>query len=145
VDVYGKRVTAYADENKMPEESLKDFQEVFGEGTAPEMFVYDRGASLSVAEEKLKKGGVKTVGIPTRRKGKSKLSKKDQEEVKSQRGMTEGVIGRLKSRKYGFSHRQERSARTQEAVGQRAMVSANLKTLMRDLMNRESNGNRAPV
>ena len=61
------------------------------------------------------------------------VGEKDQKLVKSQRGKTEGSIGRLKSKKYGFSHRQERSLATQEAAGQRAMVSANLNTLMRDL------------
>ena len=131
--VFGKRVAARADENKMPIEGLKDYQTVFGEGEAPEMIVYDRGASLSVVEEKLKEGGVKKVGIPPRGKGRWRVSKQDREVVKSERGKTEGVIGRLKSRKYGFSRRQERSVQTQEGVGQRAMVSANLKTLMRDL------------
>jgi IS5 family transposase len=139
----GRRVDAYADENKMPEESLKDYQNVFGEETAPEMLVYDRGASLAVVEEKLKEAGVKTVGIPPRGKSKSKLSKADQKLVKSQRGMTEGVIGRLKSGKYGLSRRQERSAQTQEAAGQRAIVSANLNTLMRDLTLRAAIGNSA--
>ena len=143
--VFGKRVEAYADENKMPEESLKDYQTVFGEGKVPEMSVYDRGASLSAVAEKLEAAGVKKVGIPPRGKGEWRVEKKDQEEVKSQRGMTEGVIGKLKSRKYGFSHRQERSARTQEAVGQRAIVSANLKTLVRDLMIRLTIAKRAPV
>jgi len=53
--------------------------------------------------------------------------------VKSERGKTEGSLGRLTSRKYGFSHRQERSLATQTAAGQRAIVSVNLNTLMRDL------------
>lgn len=131
--VFGKRVEAYADENQMPQESLKDYQTVFGENEAPEMLVYDRGASVSIVAEKLEAAGVKKVGIPPRGKGEWRVDEIDQEEVKSQRGMTEGVIGKLKGRKYGFSRRQERSAQTQEAVGQRAIVSANLNTLMRDL------------
>ena len=56
------------------------------------------------------------------------------EVVKSERGKTEGSIGRLKSRKYGFSHRQERCVETQDAAGQRAIVSVNLNTLMRDVV-----------
>ena len=62
------------------------------------------------------------------------VGEKDQKKVKSERAKTEGSIGRLKTRKYGFSHRQERSLQTQDAAGQRAMVSVNLNTLMRDLV-----------
>jgi hypothetical protein len=62
------------------------------------------------------------------------VGEKDQKVVKSERGKTEGSLGRLKSKKYGFSHRQERSLETQDAAGQRALVSANLTTLMRDLV-----------
>lgn len=60
----GRRVDAYADENIMPIESLEDYQDVFGEGTAPEILVNDRGASLAVVEERLKEAGAKTVGMP---------------------------------------------------------------------------------
>jgi hypothetical protein len=54
--------------------------------------------------------------------------------VKSERGKTESSSGRLKSQKYGFSHRQERGPQTQTAAGQRAIVAANLNTLLRDLI-----------
>ncbi len=62
------------------------------------------------------------------------VGEKDRKKVKSERAKTEGSIGTLKSSKYRFSHRQERSLETQDAAGQRAMVSANLNTLMRDLV-----------
>jgi len=106
---------------------------VFGEKATPKMVVYDRGASLPVAAKGLNKEGVKKVGIPPRGQGQWRVGKKNQKVVKSQRGKTEGSIGRLKSKKYGFSHRQERSLQTQDGAGQRAIVSANLNTLMRDL------------
>ena len=113
--------------------ALETYREVFGEKAKPKMLVYDRGASLPLAAEKLQAEGVKKVGIPPRGQGEWMVGEKDQKLVKSQRGKTEGSIGRLKSKKYGFSHRQERSLATQEAAGQRALVSANLNTLMRDL------------
>jgi hypothetical protein len=131
--VFGRRVEPRASEDKMPEEGLKNYREVFGEKAKPKMLVYDRGASLPLAAEKLQAEGVKKVGIPPRGQGEWMVGEKDQKLVKSQRGKTEGSIGRLKSKKYGFSHRQERSLQTQEAAGQRALVSANLNTLMRDL------------
>jgi hypothetical protein len=132
--LFGHRVEARADENKMPEESLNDYRKLFGEEATPQLVVYDRGASLAAAADKLQAEGVKKVGIPPRGQGAWRVVEKDQKVVKSERGKTEGSIGRLKSRKYGFSHRQERSVETQTAAGQRAIVSANLNTLMRDLV-----------
>jgi hypothetical protein len=132
--LFGRRVEARADENKMPEEAVKDYRKVFGEKATPKLAVYDRGASLPAAAKGLKKEGVKRVGIPPRGQGAGLVGEKDQKKVKSERGKTEGSIGRLKSRKYGFSHRQERSGETQDAAGQRAIVSANLNTLMRDVV-----------
>ena len=132
--LFGRRVAARADENQMPAEALKAYREVFGEKATPKLVVYDRGASLRAAAEGLKKEGVQKVGIPPRGQGAWLVGEKEQKVVKSERGKTEGSIGRLKSRKYGFSHRQERSMETQDAAGQRAIVSANLTTLVRDLV-----------
>jgi hypothetical protein len=132
--LFGHRVAPRADENQMPAESLKDYRELFGQKANPQMVVYDRGASLPAAAAKLQQAGVRKVGIPPRGQGAWLVGEKDQKVVKSERGKTEGSIGRLKSRKYGFSHRQERSAETQDAAGQRAIVSANLNTLLRDLV-----------
>jgi hypothetical protein len=132
--LFGRRVAARADENQMPQESLKAYREVFGEQATPQMSVYDRGASLAAAAPKLQAEGVQKVGIPPRGQGQWRVGEKDQQVVKSERGKTEGSIGRLKSHKYGFSHRQERSVETQDAAGQRAIVSANLNTLIRDLV-----------
>jgi hypothetical protein len=132
--LFGRRVAARADENKMPEEALKEYRQVFGKEATPQMTVYDRGASLPAAARKLRAAGVQKVGIPPRGQGAWLVGEKEQRIVKSERGKTEGSIGRLKSRKYGFSHRQERSVETQDAAGQRAIVSANLNTLLRDLI-----------
>ena len=131
--LFGRGVAARADENQLPQESLKDYRKIFGEKAAPQMSIYDRGASLAAVAPKLQAAGVKKVGIPPRGKDAWMVGEKDQQVVKSERGKTEGSLGRLKSRQYGFSHRQERSLATQTAAGQRAIVSANLNTLMRDL------------
>jgi rhodanese-related sulfurtransferase len=133
-DLFGHRVAPHADENQMPAESLKDYRELFGQKATPKMVVYDRGASLPVAAAKLKQAGVRKVGIPPRGQGAWLVGEKDQKVVKSERGKTEGSLGRLKSRKYGFSHRQERSAETQDAAGQRALMAVNLNTLLQDLV-----------
>jgi len=132
--LFGKRVEPRSSETQMPQESLKDYRGVFGQEATPTMTVYDRGASLPAAASKLQAEGVKKVGIPPRGQGAWLVGEKEQKVVKSERGKTEGSIGRLKSRKYGFSHRQERSVETQDAAGQRVIVSVNLNTLLRDLI-----------
>jgi hypothetical protein len=132
--LFGHRVAARADENQMPQTALQAYRQVFGNQATPRMVVYDRGASLRVAAQGLKKEGVRKVGIPPRGQGEWLVGAQDQKVVKSERGQTEGSIGRLKSYKYRFSHRQERSVETQDAAGQRAIVSVNLNTLLRDLV-----------
>jgi hypothetical protein len=132
--LFGHRVAPRADENQMPTESLTDYRALFGPQATPQLVVYDRGASLRAVAPKLHHAGVKKVGIPPRGQGAWLVGEKDRRVVKSERGKTEGSIGRLKSRKYGFSHRQERSVETQDAAGQRALVSVNLNTLMRDVV-----------
>lgn len=133
--IFGKRVQAQADENKMPIEAVKDYQEVFGPEAKPKMSVYDRGGCAKTTIEELHKLGVEKVGIVPKGKTKWPVAEEDQKEVMSQRGQTEGSIGTLK--RYGFSGRRERSNQTVEAAGQRAMVSLNLNKLMRDVVNRE--------
>ena len=132
--LFGERVAARADENKMPEAALQAYRHVFGAQATPKLLVYDRGASLTGVAPRLKQAGVKQVGIPPRGQGAWQVGKQARQTVKSERGKTEGSIGRLKRTKYGFSHRQERSLATQDAAGQRAIVSANLNTLLRDLL-----------
>jgi len=132
--LFGHRVAPRADENQMPAESVKDYRALFGPKATPKLVVYDRGASLGAVAPKLRQAGVKKVGIPPRGQGTWLVGKKDQQVVKSQRGQTEGSIGRLKSKKYGFSHRQERCGETQDAAGQRAIVAVNLNTLLRDVV-----------
>jgi hypothetical protein len=85
----------------------------------------------------LKRQGIEKIGIPPRGQAKWCVAEADQPEVRSQRGKTEGVIGTLKSRKYGFNHRTERSNETLMAAGQRVMVCLNLNKLMRDVAGKE--------
>ncbi|MBI3950401.1 MAG: hypothetical protein HY314_08100 [Acidobacteria bacterium] len=131
---------AFLDLTREPRMHIRDHASIarveaaLGAEATPEMVVYDRGASLPAAAAKLQAAGVKKVGIPPRGQGQWLLGKPDQKVVKSERGKTQDSIGRLKSKKYGFSHRQERRVQTQDAAGQRAIVSVNLNTLMRDLV-----------
>jgi hypothetical protein len=132
--LFGRRVAARADENTLPQEAGKEYRQVCGAKATPKLVVYDRGASLAVAARGLKRAGVQRIGIPPRGQGEWLVGEQEQKRIKSERGKTEGRIGRLKSRKYSFSHRQERSVETQDAAGQRAIVSVHLTTLMRDVV-----------
>jgi len=134
--VFGRVVEARADERKMPIAAIKDYQRVFGAKAAPKMSVYDRGGSSPKTIAELKQQGVEKVGIVPRGKAKWCVAEADQTEVRSQRGKTEGVIGTLKSRKYNFNRRQERSNQTLIAAGQRVMVCLNLNQLMRDIVGK---------
>ena len=117
----------------MPSAAIKDYRRIFGEQAAPQMSVYDRGGSAPKTIQELQRQGVEKVGIQPRGKAKWSVAEEDQEEVRSQRGKTEGVIGTLKSGKYGFNQRRERSNETLMAAGQRVMACVNLNKLMRDI------------
>jgi hypothetical protein len=135
--VFGRVVEAGADERAMPIEAMKEYQRVFGVKAVPKMSLYDRGGSAPKTIEALKRQGIEKIGIPPRGQAKWCVAEADQPEVRSQRGKTEGVIGTLKSRKYGFNHRTERSNETLMAAGQQVMVCLNLNKLMRDVAGKE--------
>jgi hypothetical protein len=141
--LFGRRVAARASEDKMPLESLKDYRTLFGDSATPTMQVYDRGGSYPQTIAKLQAEKVRKIGILPRGQMEWLVGAKDQKVVKSERGKTEGSLGRLKHQKYGFSGRQERSHQTQTAAGQRAIVSANLNTLLRDLVRKEPDSRHA--
>ena len=134
--VFGSVVAAQADERDMPIAALKDYHRVFGAEAVPEMSVYDRGGSAPQTIKELERQGVGKVGIMPRGKAKWCVAEEDQRAVRSQRGKTEGVIGTLKSRKYGFNQRRERSNETLIAAGQRVMACLNLNKLMRDIVGK---------
>ena len=55
------------------------------------------------------------------------------ETVRSERGKTEGIIGTLKTDKYGFNKPKERLWQTLEMAGPRSILSFNLNKFMRDV------------
>ena len=68
--LFGERVAARADENKMPEAALQAYRHVFGAQATPKLLVYGFGwASLTGVAPRLKQAGVKQVGIPPRGQG----------------------------------------------------------------------------
>jgi hypothetical protein len=133
--LFGSLVLGSPDESKMPLRSLSAYREIFGGNATPELFVYDRGGYCSDTIKKLQKAGVKKVGIQPKGKGEWHIVEEDRQTVKSVRGMTEGSIGTLKTNKYGFNKPKERGWDALQTAGQRSVLSVNLNTFMKDVID----------
>ncbi len=114
--VFGERIVANADERQMPLKALAGYRAIFGQEATPELVVYDRGGDSTPTRRKLALAGVKDVGIQPKGKGPWSVAEAVRDQIRSERGQTEGVIGTLKSK------------------GPRSILSFNLNKLMRDLV-----------
>jgi hypothetical protein len=117
----------------MPLYALTYYREIFGPDEKPDLFCYDRGGSAEQTVKKLIEAGVKNIGIQPKGKAKWHVAEEVQKVVLSQRGQTEGSIGTLKSKRYGFNKPLERSLETMKLAGQRSVLSKNLNKFMQDL------------
>jgi len=132
--VFGTLIAANADERQMPLKALSGYREIFGQEATPELFVYDRGGDSTLTCQKLALEGVKDVGIQPRGKRPWSVAEAVRDQIRSERGQTEGVIGTLKSNRYKFNKPKERLWQTLEMAGPRSILSFNLNKLMRDLV-----------
>ncbi len=83
--------------------------------------------------KQLASAGVKQIGIQPKGQRAWQVAGAVREEVRSERGKTEGVIGTLKSGKYKFNNPKERRWQTLEMAGPRSILSFNLNKFMRDV------------
>jgi len=132
--IFGKMFLGSPNEAKMPIESLNEYRRIYGKKSTPEMFTYDRGGHAESTIKRLKKEGVKKIGIQPKGKASWLVSEEDRQIVQSERGMMEGCIGTLKSEKYGFNKPKERDIKTLQAAGQRSILSYNLNKMIRDIV-----------
>ena len=132
--VFGTLIRGGVDESKMPVQALAAYREIFGPQATPELFVYDRGGYATATLRALANEGVKEIGIQPKGKGAWHVAEAVRETVRSERGKTEGIIGTLKTDKYGFNKPKERLWQTLEMAGPRSILSYNLNKLMRDLV-----------
>ena len=132
--VFGERIEANADERQMPLKALTGYRAIFGPQATPELVVYDRGGDSSATRQKLALAGVKDVGIQSKGKRLWSVAEAVREQIRSERGQTEGVIGTLKSNRYKFNKPKERLWQTLEMAGPRSILSFNLNKFMRDLV-----------
>jgi len=105
-------------------DSIQKHIELFGE--APETFGFDRGGYSGPNINKAKKLGVKNVGIAPLGQADWSVSMKMSEKIKCERAQVEGVIGNLKSKKYGFNKPNVKSTEAMIMSGHRACLGFNL-------------------
>jgi hypothetical protein len=132
--VFGTLIQGVVDETKMPLVALAGYRDIFGPHATPALLVYDRGGDAPATVAQLAHEGVKQIGIQPRGKRPWRIAEAVREQVRSERGKTEGIIGTLKSDKYNFNKPKERLWQTLEMAGPRSLLSFNLNKLMRDVV-----------
>ena len=122
------------DESKMPLQALAGSRAILGAQATPALVVYDRGGYATATLRALANAGVKAIGIQPKGHGVWHVAEAVRGTVRSERGKTEGIIGTLKTDKYGFNKPKERLWHTLEMAGPRSVLSYNLNKFMRDLV-----------
>lgn len=132
--LFGTRIAANSDEKQMPLRALAGYRAIFGQSATPELLVYDRGGDSTRTREQLALEGVPQVGIQPKGKRPWSVAEAVRDEIRSERGRTEGSIGILKSNRYKFNKPKERLWHTLEMSGPRSILSFNLNKFMRDVI-----------
>ena len=132
--IFGTMIRGVVDESKMPLQALAGYRAIFGAQATPTLVVYDRGGYATTTLRALTNEGVKQIGIQPKGHGAWHVAEAVRETVRSERGKTEGIIGTLKTDKYGFNKPKERLWQTLEMAGPRSILSYNLNKFMRDLV-----------
>jgi len=132
--LFGERVAANADERQMPLKALWGSRAIFAQEATPEFVVYDRGGDSTATRQRLALAGIKEVGIQPKGKRPWSVAEGVGEQIRSERGRTEGSMGTLKSNRYKFHKPQERLWQTLEMAGPRSILSFNLNKFMRDVV-----------
>jgi uncharacterized protein YoxC len=102
-------------------------------GAAPAVYGFDRGGYSKANIKKLKKRGVKHVGVAPKGGDEWAVSKTMAEKIKRERAQVEGSIGTIKSSRYGFNKPNARSTEAMASCGHRAIIGFNLMKLVREV------------
>jgi hypothetical protein len=132
--LFGTLIAANADERQMPLKALSGYRAIFGQEATPELVVYDRGGDATATRNRLTAEKVKYVGIQPRGQRPWSVAEEVRDQIRSERGRTEGSIGTLKSNRYQFNKPRERLWHTLEMAGPRSILSFNLNKFMRDFV-----------
>src|SRR5262249_17389018 len=122
------------DESKMPLQALAGSRARFGAHATPELVVYDRGGDATATLKALAHEGGNQLGIQPKGQRAGHVAEDGRQTGRSERGKTAGIIGTLKTDKYGCNKPKERLWQTLEMAGPRSILSFNLHKLMRDLV-----------
>ncbi len=132
--LFGTLIVANADERQMPRKALSGYRAIFGQEATPELVVYDRGGDATATRNRLTSEQVKYVGIQPKGQRPWSVAEEVRDQIRSERGRTEGSIGTLKSNRYQFNKPRERLWHTLEMAGPRSILSFNLNKFMRDFV-----------
>ncbi len=123
----------HASDIKFCQQAVLEHIKTFGE--VPETYGFDRGGYSKGNIKKMKKLGIKHIGIAPKGKADWEISKTKQKVVKPARAQVEGVIGTIKSNKYKFNKPGARSITAMESCGHRSILGSNLTKLMKENQN----------
>jgi hypothetical protein len=133
-DVFGTLMRGVIDESRMPLQALAGDRAIFGAQATPALGVYDRGGYATTTVRALANEGGKALGIQPKGQGAGHVAEAVRATVRSERGKTEGIIGTLKTDKYGCNKPKERLWQTLEMAGPRSLLAYNLNKFMRELV-----------
>ncbi len=109
--------------------AVEDLATLFGR--APGAYAYDRAGYSAENVERLRKLGVRDVGLAPRGRTPWEVEGKAKDRLIRERAMVEGTIGTIKCLKYGFNRPAARSTAMMGLCGQRAVLGLNLTKLIR--------------
>src|ERR1017187_264173 len=115
--------------------AVEDLAALFGK--APRAYAYDRGGYSTENVERLRKLGVRDIGLAPRGRTPWEVAGKVKDRLIRERAMVEGSIGTIKCSKYGFNRPAARSAAMMGVCGQRAVLGLNLTKLLRGVAGRK--------
>jgi len=122
-------------DTKFAVKGVEDHIALFGK--APRAWAYDRGGWSNANVVKLKKLGVKEVGLAPQGRAGWAVSESTRKKLVNERAKVEAGIGAVKSSRYNFHRPRARSMRMMGAYGQMAVLGFNLNKLARGLAARE--------
>jgi transposase len=115
--------------------AVEDLVGLFGK--PPRAYAYDRGGYSTENVKRLRKLGVRDVGLAPRGRAPWEVRGKVKDLLIRERTMVEGSIGTIKCAKYGFNRPAARSAAMMGACGQRAVLGLNLTKLLRGVARKQ--------
>ena len=108
--------------------AVEDVAALFGK--APRAYAYDRAGHSAENVARLRKLGVREVGLAPRGHTTWAVKGRVKEDLIRERALVEGSIGTIKCQKYGFNRPAARSAAMMGVCGQRAALGFNLNKLV---------------